>query len=90
MESINRSWTIAGGGADLVDGRLKFLTSCSWLMTRFCAALCLAVASLIVNRCLLLDVLRLQLADINKDVRGTTHPAPVLTAPVHGRRKRRP
>jgi len=66
-QSINRSTAV---GADLVDGPLKFLTSYSWLMTRVGAAVCLAVASLVANRCLLLDVLHLQLADVDKDVRG--------------------
>jgi len=51
-------------GADVVEGPAKFLTSEWWVMARVCVAVCVAVASLIANRCLLLDTINRQLTDV--------------------------
>ena len=55
IQSVNGSWMLAAG-ADVVDGSFGHLLSDSWTMTRAAVAVCLAIASLIVNRLLLLDV----------------------------------
>ena len=70
IRSTNRSW-VAAPGADLVDAPLRFLSSDTWMVTRAGVAVCLAVASLIANRLLLLDVLCRQLADNDIKVTGT-------------------
>jgi len=70
IQSVNGSWTLAVG-ADLVDGQLEHLLSDRWTMTRAGVAVCLAIAGLIVNRLLLLDVLHRQLTDNDTQVRST-------------------
>ena len=67
IQSINGSWMIAVR-ADLVDGSFEHLLIDSWTMTRAGVALCLAVASLVANRFLLLDVLHHPLTDNDMQV----------------------
>jgi len=65
VQLVNRSLTETEG-ADLVDVAWKFLSSDSWTFTRVGVAVCLAVASLVVNRVLLLETLHRQLDNTDR------------------------
>ena len=75
LRSINRSRSLAV--KDLLDDApaVRFLSSDAWTTTRVVVAACLAVASLIANRVLLLDVTRRQLNDKHPAVTGALTPA---------------
>jgi len=71
IQSVNGSWMLATG-ADVVEARLEHLLIDRWTMTRAGLAVCLAIASLIVNRLLLREVLHRQLTDSNTQVSRLT------------------